>query len=422
MFIPSDSKKFIDTTSQLYMKKYPERKVLVLTSESSYEDRREDWDNYDVIFCSPTITAGVSHKTKIDHVYGYYTKRSINAWSATQQLLRCRNWVQANIYFEPSYDSKDDLPVNDSELEKWITDRFNTEITDVEGLKINRIKKTIDKTFIYYMYLENLKRTYRSKKFFRYYFLKIMREHGVKSTMSKKQIDESKLESIQTQKKVIEYEYKEALIKAITTAQPTDEDIRNFKAHKFDHIDKAVLEVILMTETYGFCPRTEEGVRTYMGKRKIYKNICKTVQNIDIPMELSSTNYSDLDIKDQNDIQRRTICNMILKTAGFNGLLDKNVIPTISDKFGDFIQQNLEKIKIIFNSHKKVDLDSPKALMTFINNKLEDVYGVKLVSTRKMIKGEKFNVYKIEGMEIWSEKQSKEKPCITNKLQSVLRE
>jgi hypothetical protein len=421
MFIPSDSKKFIDTTSQLYMKKYPERKVLVLTSESSYEDRREDWDNYDVIFCSPTITAGVSHKTKIDHVYGYYTKRSINAWSATQQLLRCRNWVQANIYFGSSSDSKDNLPVNDSELEKWITDRFNTEITDIEGLKINRIKKTIDKTFIYYMYLENLKRTYRSKKFFRYYFLQIMREHGVKSTVSKKQIDESKLESIQTQKKVIEYESKEALIKAITTAQPTDEDMRNFKAHKFDHIDKAVLEVILMTETYGFCPRTEEGVRTYMGKRKIYKNICKTVQNIDTPTELSSTNYSDLDIKDQNDIQRRTICNMILKTAGFNGLLDKNTI-TINQKLGEFVRENSEKIQVVFNSHKKVELKDDKALMKFVNSKLEDVYCVKFVGKDKKSKGERFKVYTIEGMDLWAEKQCEGKPCIINKLQSLLRD
>jgi hypothetical protein len=422
MFIPSDSKKFIDTTSQLYMKKYPERKVLILTSESSYDDRREDWNSYDVIFCSPTITAGVSHKTKIDHVYGYYTKRSINAWSATQQLLRCRNWVQANIFFGSSADSKDDLPVNDNELEKWITDRFNTEITDVEGLKINRIKKTIDKTFMYYMYIENLKRTYRSKKFFRYYFLKIMREHGVKSTVSKQVIDKTKLESIQIQKKVIEYESKEALIKAITTAQPTDEDMSNFKAHKFDHIDKATLEVILMTETYGFCPRTEEGVRTYMGKRKIYKNICKTVQDIDTPTELSSTNYSNLDIKDQNDIQRRTVCNMILKTAGFTGLLDKSVIPTINEKFGDFIQQNLEKIQVIFNSHKKVDLDSPKALVTFINSKLEDVYGVKLVGKEKQKNKVRYYVYAIDGMNLWAEKQGEGKPCITNKLQSILRD
>ena len=422
MFIPSDSKKFIDTTSQLYMKKYPERKVLVLTSDSSYDDRREDWNSYDVIFCSPTITAGVSHKTKIDHVYGYYTKRSINAWSSTQQLLRCRNWVQANIFFGSSADSKDNFPVNDDELEKWISDRFNTEITDIQGLKINRIKKSIDKTFIYYMYLENLKRTYRSKKFFRYYFLKIMRDHGVKSTMSKKIIDETKLESIQTQKKIIEYESKEALIKAITTAQFTEEDMSNFKAHKFDHIDKATLEVILMNETYGFCPRTEEGVRTYIGKRKIYKNICKTVQDIDTPTELSGMNYSNLDIKEQNEIQRRTVCNMILKTAGFSGLLDKSVIPTISDKFGDFIEKNLEKIQVVFNSHKKVDLDSPKALVTFINSKLEDVYGVKLVGKKKQVKGVRSQVYSIEGMDLWAENQGEGKPCITNKLQSLLRD
>jgi len=421
MFIPSDSKKFIDTISAQYMKDYPERKVLVLTSDSPYEDRREDWDNYDVIFCSPTITAGVSHKTKIDYVFGYYTKRSINAWAATQQMLRCRNWKEANVYFGNAK-GNEHLPVNDEDIEKWIDDRFLTEIEDFQGFKINRIKKGVEKNFMYYTYFEDLKIMNRSKKFFRYYFLKIMGEHGikVKKIIIDAKINYSQIEEIKTQSKLTEIENKQAFINAIMTAEPTQQDMIHFKANKFDKINKATLEVILMKETYGFCPRTEDEIKTYIGKRKVYKNICKTVQNLDNPIELSCSNYSHLEIKEQNDIQRRTVCNIMIREAGFNGLLDKNTI-TINENLKEFVNKNVDKIQTVFNSNKKVELKDNRALIKFVNSKLEDVYGVKFVGKDKKSKGVRFQVYTIDGLDIWSEKQGEGKPCITNKLQSLLR-
>jgi hypothetical protein len=428
MFVPSDSKTFISSTSELYIKKYPERKVLVLTSDSNYKDRQQDWDDYDVIFCSPTITAGVSHKTKIDHVYGYYTKRSINAWSATQQLLRCRNWSQAHIYFGKVGKPDNETPMSDDLLEKYIDRRFSTKIGEFQGLKINRIKKTIEKNFTYYMYLENLKRKKRSQNFFRYYFLKIMGEHGIKLDDTIPTIyahtDES-VKEFKTERKLIETEAHDTLISnmlhlAINSPEPTSEEVANFKARKFDRIHKPRLEVMYMNEVYGSCPKTHDGIETYIGKKKHYKNICRVVQNLDSQTELDGTNYSHLDIKEQNDIQRRTLGQMILKGAGFTGLLDKRTI-AISSEMGEFVRKNADKIQTIFNSHKKVTLESNKNLMCFVNSKLEEVFGIKLVGKNKRTKGIDSKVYTIEGMDIWSEVQGEEKPCITDKLQPLLR-
>jgi len=428
MFVPSDSKTFISSTSELYIKKYPERKVLVLTSDSNYKDRQQDWDDYDVIFCSPTITAGVSHKTKIDHVYGYYTKRSINAWSATQQLLRCRNWSQAHIYFGKVGKPDNETPMSDDLLEKYIDRRFSTNIEEFQGLKINRIKKTIEKNFTYYMYLENLKRKKRSQNFFRYYFLKIMGEHGIKLDDTIPTIyshtDES-VKEFKTERQLIETEAHNELIGnmlhiAINSPEPSEADKANFKARKFDRIHKPRLEVMYMNEVYGACPKTHDGIETYIGRKKHYKNICRVVQNLDSQTELDGSNYSHLDIKEQNDIQRRTLGQMIIKGAGFTGLLDKRTI-AISSEMGEFVRKNADKIQTIFNSHKKVTLENDKTLMTFVNSKLDEVFGVRLKSKDKQIKGVRSKVYIIEGMDIWSEVQGGEKPCITDKLQPLLR-
>jgi len=419
LYVPSDSKKFIISASKLYKDKYPHRRVLVLTSKSSRTERREDWKNYDVIFCSPTITAGVSHKDKIDHVYAFYTKRSISAWAATQQLLRCRNWEEAHIYFG-TFGGQLEIPVDDDEIEKYIDKRFLTEITDFDGLKINRIKKCVEQNFSYYMYLEDMKRANRSKMFFKHYFIKIMLEHGIRSTQIKKlDLDREACEKIVLRQKDISDKSKEELVEAITKAQPTEVDIKNFKSRNFDMIDEATLECILMTETYGFCPKTTEEVKTYMNKRKQYRNICCTVQQKDVQYELADDNYSTLDIKDQNDIQRRMLCNSLLRAAGFNDLLDKKTI-LLSDKLGEFVRENTDKIQVIFNSYKEVTLDDNRALMNFVNSKLRDVYGISITGREKQKNKVRFQVHSITGMNIWSEVPGEGKPCITDKIKPLL--
>jgi hypothetical protein len=60
--------------------------------------------------------------------------------------------------------------------------------------------------------------------------------------------------------------------------------------------------------------------------------------------------------------------------------------------------------------------------MCFVNCKLEDVYGVKLDGKKKQVKGVRSQVYNITGMDLWTENQGEGKPCITNKLQSILRD
>jgi hypothetical protein len=278
------------------------------------------------------------------------------------------------------------------------------------------------------MYLENLKRKKRSQNFFRYYFLKIMGEHGIKLDDTIPTIyshtDES-VKEFKTERQLIETEAHNELIGnmlhiAINSPEPSEADKANFKARKFDRIHKPRLEVMYMNEVYGACPKTHDGIETYIGRKKHYKNICRVVQNLDSQTELDGSNYSHLDIKEQNDIQRRTLGQMIIKGAGFTGLLDKRTI-AISSEMGEFVRKNADKIQTIFNSHKKVTLENDKTLMTFVNSKLDEVFGVRLKSKDKQIKGVRSKVYIIEGMDIWSEVQGGEKPCITDKLQPLLR-
>jgi hypothetical protein len=419
MFIPSDSKKFIDNVSKKYKDTYPERKVLILTSDSSENDKKQDWKDYDVIFCSPTITAGVSHKDKIDHVYGFYCERSTNAWSSTQQLLRCRNWKEAHICFGNSNMSKSNLPVNDVDIEKAIATDFEKEM--IGNIKYNRIKKTIDKTFVYYMYIEDKKKDNRSQKFFKYYFIKIMKEHGIKITTSKVQVDKNVIEEVKLEMKRIEYKNKDDLINAIAKAEPTDEDITNFKAGNFDNMNKATYEAILMTETFeGFKPKTKEEVGLYIDEKLNYYNICRKVRGLDKPEELSGSNYSALDIKEQKNIRRRDLAYDMLTMAGFTGFFDKSAI-TINDKLKTFVRDNVDDIQVFFNSYKTINLESDKALMTFINSKLESVYGVKMVGKDKQSKGQRFKVYTIDGMDKWAEFRGEDKPSITGTLKPLLR-
>lgn len=419
MFIPSDSKTFIDAVSKKYKDTYPERKLLILTADSSDNDKKQDWKEYDVIFCSPTITAGVSHKDKIDYVYGYYCERSTNSWSSTQQLLRCRNWKEAHVCFGNNNMSKSNLPVNDVDIEKAISIEFEKDM--IGGIKYNRIKKTVDKTFAYYMYIEDKKRTNRSLKFFKYYFIKIMKEHGIKISTSNVQVDKNIVEEVKKEMKQIEYKNKDELIEAISKAQPTEEDIANFKASKFDLLDKATYESILLTETFeGFKPQTKEQVGIYIDEKLNYYNLCRKVRGTDKPEELSGSNYSVLDIKEQKNIRRRDLAYDMLIMAGFTGFFDKNSI-TINDKLKTFVRDNVDDIQVFFNSYKTVSLDSDKNLMCFVNSKLESVYGVKMVGKKKQIKGVRSQVYNIEGMDKWAEFRDEGKPSIKGTLKPLLR-
>jgi hypothetical protein len=422
MFIPSDSKKFIEGISTLYKTKYPYRKVLVLTSDTSYDDRRQDFSDYDVIFCSPTITAGVSHIDKIDHVYGFYTKRSINSWSATQQLLRCRNWKTALIYF--GINNEVETPIAEEEVEQYISDRFSSEIEDLSVLTINRLSKDIKKNFAYYMYLEHIKRMKRSKRLFKYYFLKIMKKHGIlyeedNETCTKEE-EKSKQVLKETLRK-IDGDNKEALIIDTSIAIPTKADLENFSSKQFDKIKEPVLQYLWIKENYGIFVRNPEWVRTYIDKHMVYKNICSSLNDRNVQIQLDGETFSTISIREQNMIQRRLLCQNFLKHAGFTGLLDNKEIIISYENLNTYIKTNLKKIQVIFNSHKSVELGTKDNLMKFVNAKLKDVFGIKLQVKKLQQNKVKFVVHHIQGMDIWSTEVCDEnKPCIIEKLTPLL--
>jgi len=412
IYVPSDSKTFIDSVSKKYQTLYPNKKIIVITHESHVNTKKESWDEYDAIFCSPAITAGVSFIGHIDHVYGYYCGLSINAWAASQQILRCRNWTSANICFPKMRNIQ--VPLSDIELERWIIGKMTSEINLIDGVSINPLKKEVIKNFSYHMFLENKKRTFRSKMFFKHYFSLIMNDHGIEMNEDMSpDISKETIKEIKKEMNEISLQNHIEHINDIASLISTSEDKENYSNKKYDLIQPAIVDKLHMTKTYGMFHDDSKWVSTYFKKQSDYRNLCSIVQNQNEQSILSGDDFS-ANIKTENMKQRRKICLSLLQKAGFTSLFDSNTIDLNEDLFS-FVTQNKESISHIFGNSKKADLNNKKGIMTFVNSKLEDTLGIKLKSKNKQVNRIQRKVYFISGMEFWSENEDDFKPCLTRK-------
>ena len=441
MYVCSDSKAFIKRASKIYSERYPERKMLILTSETDEADRRETFDEYDCIFVSPTVTAGVSYCGKVDHVFGYYTKRTIHAQAMTQQMFRCRNWTEATVYMANNM-KVTSIPLTDSEIEQYIEDIFSVNMLCLgSGLSFDRLAKTITKNFNYWMMFEELKYKMRSKVLCNYYFKKILSDHGV--TVENGEDDDelsheekAEVNCMTKEAKLLIEKDKDNLILATSIVVPTPEDQALFKANKFHKLTEPVLENLKMTQTFGMCHPDPEWVETYMGSKSHYRNLDATFNGEDVQTPMDGETYSGTEENKQNMIQRRILAQMMLYHAGFNenGELGNNLLSkrTVDDLDGleKFVTDNMAEIQTTFRSFKTLDLTKKNAFIRFVNAKLHSVYGIKLKSTQISQDGDRFRVYTISGLDKWYfdgiEGQKPqgytdlEKPIISIKNNSVL--
>ena len=77
------------------------KKVLLITSQTdkNLEDVNKTWINFDVVIYTPTIESGVSFtEIHFDHVCGFFTNKSNNHLGCFQQLIRCRNPKENEIF------------------------------------------------------------------------------------------------------------------------------------------------------------------------------------------------------------------------------------------------------------------------------------------------------------------------------------
>lgn len=146
LIIPSNSKKIC---IQLYLLLHKEigDKVSMITADTDKNTDVSSWKNYDVLIFSPTIESGVSfvEKGHFDHIMGYFTNRSTNHLACFQQLIRCRNPVEADhfIYCE------NDVFIDDGEggrvpLKKQISNEQNAKTDILCAIQMKRPSKYIE--------------------------------------------------------------------------------------------------------------------------------------------------------------------------------------------------------------------------------------------------------------------------------------
>lgn len=418
IYVCSDTKKFVDDIYHKYIEEHPDRKAICITSDSDEKSRKEDYGSYQAIFVSPSITAGVSHKGKIDKVYGCYSKRTISAWASTQQMLRCRNWKQADVFFGIGDDEESQAPVNDDDIEKHIEHQWSHNIQNIEGIKIDRIMKTYEKTFSYWLYHEHFKRQKRSARFHRYYFKKIMREHGITIEEDNTLPNEEEKQEFYN----LDCELDDASIDRhtklcidIQQVEPNEEQLELFSNEKFDELPIEVYEYLKLMKTYGMVKRDTLWIKKLLDKnmKRNFRNN-RRCDNPLIQTQLDSETINIGDIKEQETLRRILLCKAILRSAGFTGdhRLPQKPKP-LPDDFYDKLKLLVPDIKTVFNITKDSKLDSDKGVMCFVNQKLDYVFGLKLISKRIRDKGQRIRVYEPEFNFPWSINPSDtSEPCI----------
>ena len=420
IFVCSDTRTFVVEMYNEYIKKYPERKALLLTKDSNKNDKRKDYGEYHAIFVSPTVTAGVSHTEKIDKVFAVYTKRTITAWSATQQMLRCRNWKKADVYLGVGDHDPNLPPITDDEVAQFIYNQWTHEIEDFQGFKINRLCNTFEKSFAYYLYHEDFKRKMRSRRFFAFYFKVIMKRHGITIKIdadkpTKEDIKEftelkDKLKEMSEDRKIEFY-------KTIAEVEPTTEEIQKYQNNDFETLPSEVYEYLHLQSTYGMVKKDIIWIKKMIDSnmKRNYKNL----ESFNEPKEQKQLDVNTInirDLKDEKNKRKVIMCKMILSSAGYDG--DIRIIPEgqykfLPSDFKDKIIERVEDIKTVFEMYKPVDLSEDRNLMNFVNQKLNTVFGVKLISKKFKVEGKHILKYTLEFNHNWSRNpDDTSEPCI----------
>ncbi|AMQ10530.1 putative helicase [Brazilian marseillevirus] len=176
----SNSKKEVDAVCELAKKRGFDR-VLKYTSETKKENLGisvDDWDEYQLVAYTPTISAGISFEKKHFHeCHAHFVSSSANAYECSQMLFRARDLSEDNIFVHVKQ-----MPSKVPTTKKGIISKIeNLDALAYRacGLKFERSTRTLKKTAFSRLYVENEKRDNLSKKEFLRVLSLLLKTQGV---------------------------------------------------------------------------------------------------------------------------------------------------------------------------------------------------------------------------------------------------
>ena len=181
--IPTNSKRFAKNISKVISNRFPQLKVLFISSDSNHYTDTSKWSEYDVLVYTPTISVGVSFEQFHYHtVCAYFSNNSCNAEVSAQMLFRVRNLIDKNMFiYTPQDSTGDSLPIGNEEIESYINHKITLGHQHLlqSGLTLNHFTKHIVKNKYYLLYREYLKKCNLSKLYFGSYLKSILSSHGI---------------------------------------------------------------------------------------------------------------------------------------------------------------------------------------------------------------------------------------------------
>jgi len=110
-YVTSNRKKMIDDLCAAISSKFPDLKLIKITSENSMTDEVQQLlrhtklaADYDVILASPSVSTGVdfTFDKPIFHVFGHFAPLTLNHFECDQQISRVRAPLSVNIFIDES--------------------------------------------------------------------------------------------------------------------------------------------------------------------------------------------------------------------------------------------------------------------------------------------------------------------------------
>jgi len=188
--LTSGSKEYATSVYETLSSLYEDLKIKIYTggAQKYTTDPTEEWDKFDVVIYTSTISAGNSFvKTHFDNIYGYYPVISNSVDIALQMLFRCRIFENLFICIETRGDKQLLDAENLDEVRQLLIKKdklahkdlkiYAEEVFNIKSSVINNELDTTDPYF--YLYSGVINRINLGKKYYLQYLITNLKSMGV---------------------------------------------------------------------------------------------------------------------------------------------------------------------------------------------------------------------------------------------------
>lgn len=277
----SNCKKEVDAVCELAKTRGIER-ILKYTSETKKENSGvsvSDWDQYQLVAYTPTISAGISFEKK--HFYechAHFVSTSANAHECSQMLFRARDLSLGKIFVYVKQ-----MPSREPTTRKSVISKLeNLDYSSFRacGLKFDRSLRSLKRTAYSELYVQNEVRNNKSKREFLKVLAGLLRSQGVSVTLEKREEDQKAKDISKELSDIADMKEKEKLVEVSISPEISYEEREELLEKKdLSKEETASLRKYAIAEHYHMEQKnvTVEFLETYKKQWTAFRTLCLTL-------------------------------------------------------------------------------------------------------------------------------------------------